>query len=69
MYLRMMGAEGLRTATAVALLSANYLAHRLHAHYPVLFRGEGGLVAHECILDLRGLKRSAGLEVDDLAKR
>ncbi|PTU03454.1 glycine dehydrogenase (aminomethyl-transferring), partial [Pseudomonas sp. HMWF031] len=69
MYLRMMGAEGLRTATAVALLSANYLAHRLDAHYPVLFRGEGGLVAHECILDLRGLKRSAGLEVDDLAKR
>ena len=47
----------------------NYLAHRLDSHYPVLFRGEGGLVAHECILDLRNLRRSAGLEVDDLAKR
>ena len=69
MYLRLMGAAGLRQATAVALLSANYLAQRLDAHYPVLFRGEGGLVAHECILDLRGLRRSAGLEVDDLAKR
>ena len=58
----------MRQATAVALLSAN---HRpaFDAHYPVLFRGEGGLVAHECILDLRGLRRSAGLEVDDLAKR
>ncbi len=69
MYLRLMGPAGLRQATAVALLSANYLAHRLDAHYPVLFRGEGGLVAHECILDLRDLRRSAGLEVDDLAKR
>ena len=69
MYLRMMGAEGLRQASAVALLSANYLAHRLHPHYPVLFRGQAGLVAHECILDLRPLKRSAGLEVDDIAKR
>ena len=69
MYLRLMGAAGLRQATAVALLSANYLAQRLDPHYPVLFKGEGGLVAHECILDLRGLRRSAGLEVDDLAKR
>ena len=69
MYLRMMGAQGLRQASAVALLSANYLAHRLASHYPVLFRGEQGLVAHECILDLRDLKRSAGLEVDDIAKR
>ena len=69
MYLRLMGPAGLRQATAVALLSANYLAHRLDSHYPVLFRGEGGLVAHECILDLRDLRRSAGLEVDDLAKR
>ena len=69
MYLRMMGPAGLRQATSVALLSANYLAQRLDPHYPVLFKGEGGLVAHECILDLRGLRRSAGLEVDDLAKR
>ena len=69
MYLRLMGPYGLRQATAIALLSANYLASRLDAHYPVLFRGESGLVAHECILDLRGLKRTAGLEVDDLAKR
>ena len=69
MYLRLMGPFGLRQATAIALLSANYLASRLDAHYPVLFRGESGLVAHECILDLRGLKRTAGLEVDDLAKR
>jgi len=69
MYLRMMGPLGLRRASAVALLSANYLAHRLASHYPVLFRGQGGLVAHECILDLRDLKRSAGLDVDDIAKR
>ncbi|QEY32746.1 glycine dehydrogenase (aminomethyl-transferring) [Synechococcus sp. RSCCF101] len=69
MYIRMMGGAGLRQASAVALLSANYLATRLDRHYPVLFRGPSGLVAHECILDLRGLRRTAGLEVDDLAKR
>ena len=69
MYLRLMGPYGLRKATAIALLSANYLARRLDAHFPVLFRGEGGLVAHECILALRALKRSAGIEVDDIAKR
>ena len=69
MYLRMMGAEGMRKASAMALLAANYVAHRLEPHYQVLFRGKGGLVAHECILDLRPLKRSAGLEVDDIAKR
>jgi glycine dehydrogenase len=69
MYLRMMGAEALRQASAVALLSANYLAHRLDASYPVLFRGSTGRVAHECILDLRPLKRDAGIDVDDIAKR
>ena len=69
MYLRMMGPYGLRRATAVALLSANYLARRLDAYFPVLFKGEDGLVAHECILDLRGLKRTADLDVDDIAKR
>ena len=69
MYLRMMGAEALRQASAVALLSANYLAQRLDPHYPVLFRGATGRVAHECILDLRPLKRDVGIDVDDIAKR
>ena len=69
MYLRMMGADALRQASAVALLSANYLAHRLDSYYPVLFRGETGRVAHECILDLRLIKRDAGIDVDDIAKR
>ncbi len=69
MYIRLMGGAGLRQASAVALLAANWLAQRLEPHFPVLYRGAGGRVAHECILDLRPLKRSAGLEVDDLAKR
>ncbi|MEB3255646.1 MAG: glycine dehydrogenase (aminomethyl-transferring), partial [Synechococcaceae cyanobacterium] len=69
MYIRMMGGAGLRRASQVALLSANLIAERLHPHFPVLYRGAGGRVAHECILDLRPLKRSAGLEVDDVAKR
>ena len=69
MYIRLMGGAGLRQASAVALLAANWLAERLEPHFPVLYRGSGGRVAHECILDLRLLKRSAGLEVDDLAKR
>ncbi|MEV8266118.1 aminomethyl-transferring glycine dehydrogenase [Microbacterium sp. NPDC076911] len=68
-YVRMMGAEGLRDATAAAVLSANYIAYRLRDHYPVLYTGEGGLVAHECILDLRPLKESTGITVDDVAKR
>ncbi len=67
-YIRMMGSAGLRRATETAILNANYIAHRLEAHYPVLYRGAGGLVAHECILDLRGFKAS-GVEVDDVAKR
>ena len=69
MYIRMMGGAGLRQASQVALLAANLLAERLEPHFPVLYRGMGGRVAHECILDLRPLKRSCGLEVDDLAKR
>jgi glycine dehydrogenase len=69
MYIRMMGGEGLRQASQVALLAANLIAERLDPHFPVLYRGVGGRVAHECILDLRPLKRSCGLEVDDLAKR
>jgi glycine dehydrogenase len=69
MYIRMMGGSGLRSASQVALLAANLIAEQLEPHFPVLYRGAGGRVAHECILDLRPLKRSCGLEVDDLAKR
>ena len=68
-YIRLMGAEGLTRATAVAVLSANYTASRLDEHFPVLYRGHGGLVAHECILDLRGLTKETGVSVDDVAKR
>jgi glycine cleavage system P protein (glycine dehydrogenase) len=68
-YLRMMGTEGLAQATAVAVLSANYLAARLREHYPVLYTGRSGLVAHECILDIRPLTRETGVTVDDIAKR
>ncbi|HEY3528474.1 MAG TPA: aminomethyl-transferring glycine dehydrogenase, partial [Nocardioides sp.] len=68
-YIRMMGADGLRRATATAVLSANYVAARLDQAYPVLYKGHGGLVAHECILDLRGLTKSSGVTVDDVAKR
>ncbi|MEW6752551.1 MAG: aminomethyl-transferring glycine dehydrogenase [Candidatus Latescibacterota bacterium] len=68
-YLRMLGGEGARMATAVAILNANYLASRLHSSFPVLYRGRGGLVAHEAILDLRGLKRATGITVEDVAKR
>ncbi|HWI42410.1 MAG TPA: aminomethyl-transferring glycine dehydrogenase [Nocardioides sp.] len=68
-YVRMMGAEGLTRATAVAVLSANYVAARLGEHFPVLYRGESDLVAHECILDLRGITRDTGVSVDDVAKR
>jgi len=69
MYIEMMGDEGLTAATEVAILNANYVAKRLAAHYPVLFSGPGGLVAHECILDLRALKESSGIGVEDVAKR
>ena len=69
MYIRLMGGAGLRLASQTALLAANLIAERLEPHFPVLYRGARGRVAHECILDLRPLKRSAGLEVDDLAKR
>jgi glycine dehydrogenase len=68
MYIRMMGGEGLRKATETAILNANYIAHRLDPFFPVLFRGKAGLVAHECILDLRRWK-NFGIEVEDLAKR
>ncbi len=68
-YIRMMGSDGLRRATATAVLAANYVAARLDGAYPVLYRGHGGLVAHECILDLRGLTKASGVTVDDVAKR
>ncbi len=68
-YVRMMGADGLRRATATAVLSANYVAARLDDSFPVLYKGHGGLVAHECILDLRGLTKASGVTVDDVAKR
>ena len=68
-YVRMMGGPGLTDATGVAVLSANYLARRLGEHFPVLYKGHGGLVAHECILDLRGLTKDTGVSVDDVAKR
>jgi glycine dehydrogenase len=68
-YIRMMGPDGVKRATEQAILSANYVATRLAEHFPVLYRGARGRVAHECILDLRGLKKSAGIEVDDVAKR
>ena len=68
MYIRMMGPEGLKRATEVAILNANYIAKRLDLYFPVLFKGKRGLVAHECILDLRDWKR-AGIEVEDVAKR
>ena len=68
-YITLMGRDGLRHATVMAILNANYIAQRLEPHYPVLYRGENGLVAHECILDLRPLKDSTGVTVDDVAKR
>ncbi len=69
MYIVMMGGEGLKLATQVAILSANYIAQRLEGKYPVLYTGKSGLVAHECILDLRDFKKTANIDVDDIAKR
>ena len=68
-YLRLMGPEGITHATSVAILSANYIAHRLGQAYPILYTGAHGRVAHECILDLRPLTKSSGISVDDVAKR
>lgn len=68
-YVRLMGGEGLKRATQVAVLSANYIAKRLEPHFPVLYTGPGGLVAHECIIDLRPLTKATGVSVDDIAKR
>ena len=69
MYMKMMGGEGLKRASQLAILSANYIANRLEEHFPVLYAGSNGLVAHECILDLRPLKETSGISVDDVAKR
>ncbi|MCH8809327.1 MAG: aminomethyl-transferring glycine dehydrogenase [Proteobacteria bacterium] len=68
-YIAMMGGPGLRRATQVAILNANYIARRLAPHYPVLYSGKNGMVAHECIIDLRPIKESCGVTVDDVAKR
>ncbi len=69
MYIAMMGAQGLKTATQVAILNANYVAKKLDPHFPVLFKGKDGLVAHECIVDLRPLTAKSGITVEDIAKR
>ncbi len=68
-YIRMMGAEGITQATRIAILNANYVAARLAPHYPVLYRGSGGKVAHECIIDCRGFMAGSGVQVEDIAKR
>jgi glycine dehydrogenase len=68
-YIRLMGAAGLARASKVAILNANYIAARLGPHYPVVYKGAAGRVAHECIVDVRPLKKTAGIEVDDVAKR
>ena len=64
-----MGGNGLKRATEVAILNANYMAHRLEPHFPVLYKGTAGRVAHECIIDVRALKDSVGISVEDIAKR
>lgn len=69
MYIRMMGAEGMKRATEFAILNANYIAHRLQDHYPILYKGKKGYIAHECLLDLRPLKESSGITEEDIAKR
>lgn len=69
MYIKMMGAEGLKKATQMAILNANYIMQRLSTHYPVLFRGANGRVAHECIIDIRPLKAASGIDESDIAKR
>jgi len=69
MYILMMGSEGLTEATKLAILNANYIAKRLEPHYPVLYKGANGTIAHECIVDPRGLKAATGVEVEDIAKR
>ena len=68
-YIAMMGSEGLKRATQVAILNANYIAKKLEPYYPVVYKGRGGYVAHECIIDVRSFKTSADVSVADIAKR
>ncbi len=68
-YISMLGAEGIKKSTLVSILSANYIAKKLNSAFPVVYKGQEGLVAHECIIDLRGFKKTAGIEVTDVAKR
>jgi glycine dehydrogenase len=68
-YIRLMGADGLKRATEIAILNANYVASRLAPHYPILYRGAQGMVAHECIIDCRGFQTESGIQVEDIAKR
>ena len=65
----MMGSQGLKLATQVAILNANYIAHRLKDHYPILYKGSNGNVAHECIIDIRSIKSEIGITEEDIAKR
>ncbi|MGC8808549.1 MAG: glycine dehydrogenase (aminomethyl-transferring), partial [Thiomonas sp.] len=68
-YIRLMGPDGLREATQIAILNANYIAHRLAPHFPILYTGAGGTVAHECIIDCRQFQADTGVVVEDIAKR
>ena len=69
MYIKMMGSEGLKLATQIAILNANYIAHRLKNHFPILYKGSKGNVAHECIIDIRTIKNETGITEEDIAKR
>ncbi len=69
MYIKLMGADGLAEASKIAILNANYMAHRLAPYFPTLYKGHGGLVAHECIVDCRQFKAATGVEIEDIAKR
>ena len=69
MYIKMMGSEGLKYATEVAILNANYIANRLKDHFPILYKGANGNVAHECIIDIRNIKSETGITEEDIAKR
>ena len=69
MYIKMMGSEGLKLASQIAILNANYIAHKLKDHYPILYKGANGNVAHECIIDIRSIKNDTGITEEDIAKR
>ena len=69
MYIKMMGSEGLKLATQIAILNANYIAHKLKNHFPILYKGKNGNVAHECIIDIRSIKNDTGVTEEDIAKR